>query len=33
MTVFANFDYVNMYTEIICWLWSLYCYLVGPSKQ
>jgi len=22
-----------MYKEIICWLWSLYCNLVGPSKQ
>jgi len=29
----CNFDYLNIYKEMICWLWSLYCNLVGSSKQ
>ena len=30
---YLQFDYVNIYKEMICWLWSLYCNFVCPSKQ
>jgi len=29
----CNYDYVNIYNDMICWLWSLYCNFVCSSKQ